>query len=145
MPDPRTSAAVNPPEVTVVVPTRNAARTLIEGGKHQLRGFHRLWHAATYGFMILRTPQHDERTLAGPGIAFLAPSHAGGVTFSDGSGMSRLGPSTHSGWSPIIDSVVDDSYPLSQLVDPVPDMARSSRLLSGHAGSCVSTGVRGGW
>jgi len=28
MPDPRTSAAVNPHEVTVVVPTRNAARTL---------------------------------------------------------------------------------------------------------------------
>jgi len=46
MPDPRTSATANrPPEVTVIVPTRNAARTLIEGGKHQLRGFHRLWHA----------------------------------------------------------------------------------------------------
>jgi len=89
--------------------------------KHQLQRLCRLWHASMYGVRIYRTMQHGGHTLGRLAVGFVAPDHAGDVTFLDRSGMSLIAPcrdeapSRDYAWWPIVEVLLDDCYRLSEL------------------------------
>jgi len=89
--------------------------------RHQHQRLCRLWHAAMYGVRIYRTMQHGGRTLGRLAVGFVAPDHAGDVTFLDRNGMSLIAPcrdespSRDYAWWPIVEVLLDDYYRLSEL------------------------------
>jgi len=123
-------------------PTSRLATTMPADGKmYQMQRLRRLWHAAKYSIRICQTMQNGGRTLAQLAIGFIAPDHAGDVTFVDMQGMSLeapsrdVPPSRDYAWWPIVEVVLDDCYRLSELAADL--RATTCRIvdIGAHVGS----------